>query len=57
MQVVEDWSSQLGDSDRERLEPINANHMDMCRFVNKSDPGYQQVGIHIQGVVEEAQCE
>ena len=56
IQVVEDGPSPLGDTKRERVEPINANHMDMCRFVDSSDPGYQQVGIHIQGIVEEAQC-
>ncbi|KAH8589753.1 hypothetical protein B0O99DRAFT_475591, partial [Bisporella sp. PMI_857] len=40
--IVPDFSSLLGDS-RERAETLDANHMDMCRFSNASDPNYRKV--------------
>jgi ankyrin repeat domain-containing protein 50 len=50
--VVEPWSSVVGDPGREHVEAINANHMDMCRFNSKDDPGYQQVGTEIKIIVQ-----
>lgn len=42
--IVENWSSSIGDHGSEPSESINANHMNMCRFYGKHDPGYKQVG-------------
>ena len=53
MQVVEDWSSQLGGPGRERLKPMKASHVDICRFVDKIDPKYLQVGVQIQKFIDE----
>ncbi|KAI1455732.1 hypothetical protein F4805DRAFT_434676 [Annulohypoxylon moriforme] len=41
--VVPDISSTLDDP-REHAESIPANHMDMCRYRDRTDPGYQKVG-------------
>ncbi|KAF2787773.1 hypothetical protein K505DRAFT_379365 [Melanomma pulvis-pyrius CBS 109.77] len=50
--VVENWSSQIGDHRSEPSESINANHMNMCRFCSKEDPGYKQVGGEIRNRVD-----
>ena len=52
-QVVENWSSSIGDHGSEPSESINANHMNMCRFYGRHDPGYKQVGGEIQSKVNE----
>lgn len=40
--VVLDYSSAIGDT-RERAETIQANHMEMCRFIGPEDPNYRKV--------------
>lgn len=40
LKVVPDISSFL-DDEREHAETISANHMDMCKFASKGDPGYR----------------
>ena len=50
-QVVPDFSSSLDDP-RERAEHINANHMELCRFSSRTDPGYVQVGGELSNLVE-----
>lgn len=42
MQVVPDFSSALGDP-REHAEPLDANHMEMCRMTSQDDPNYRKV--------------
>ncbi|KAE8161884.1 ankyrin repeat-containing domain protein [Aspergillus tamarii] len=49
--VVMDISSLLDDP-REHAEHINANHVDMCRFTGRGDPGYQQVGGELRKIVD-----
>ncbi|KAI3336670.1 hypothetical protein HD806DRAFT_542484 [Xylariaceae sp. AK1471] len=49
--VVPIESSKLGDA-RERAETIRANHMDMCRFATRDDPGYRKVSREIKSVYE-----
>lgn len=39
---MDNESSRLGDA-REATDFINANHMMMCRFRGKDDPGYRKV--------------
>ncbi|CAO2648328.1 Nn.00g075950.m01.CDS01 [Neocucurbitaria sp. VM-36] len=51
--IVENWSSQIGDHRMEPSESINANHMSMCRYYGRHDPGYKQVGGEIQSKVNE----
>jgi hypothetical protein len=42
-QIVKQEYATVGDPGRERVETINANHVDMCRFWGKGDPGYKKV--------------
>ncbi|KAM7203860.1 hypothetical protein V8F20_003866 [Naviculisporaceae sp. PSN 640] len=49
--VVSDLSSTLDDP-REHAETISANHMDMCRFKNREDPGYRKLSSEINGVMK-----
>ena len=51
--MVPDFSSSLGDP-LERAEHIDANHMEMCRFSSREDPGYTQVGGELASQVEDA---
>lgn len=44
--VVPDTSSTLDDP-REHAETIQANHMDMCKYSSRHDPGYQKVGLEL----------
>lgn len=46
-QVVPDYSSTLGDP-RERAEPLDANHMQMCRIFGPNDPNYRKVAGEIR---------
>lgn len=43
VQAVPDTSSSLDDP-REHAETIPSNHMNMCRFTSRNDPGYLKVG-------------
>jgi hypothetical protein len=45
-------SSTLGDK-RERAETINANHITMCKFWGREDPGYDQVGGELKTIVDQ----
>lgn len=45
--VVPDYSSLIGDA-RERAETIQANHMEMCRFIGHEDTGYLKVSGEIR---------
>ncbi|KAL9112920.1 MAG: hypothetical protein Q9227_002784 [Pyrenula ochraceoflavens] len=40
--IVPNFSSLLGDP-REHAETLQANHMDMCRFLDRQDPNYRKV--------------
>ena len=46
MQVVEEQSSILGLRDEIKI-PIEADHMAMCRFSSRNDPGYELVSGNI----------
>ncbi|ERF68793.1 hypothetical protein EPUS_06237 [Endocarpon pusillum Z07020] len=48
--VVPDSSSSLDDL-REHAETIHANHMNIVRFTDESDPGYRKVGGEIKRLV------
>ena len=45
-------SPTLGDR-RERAETIAANHINMCKFWGKEDPGYNQVGGELKTIVDQ----
>ncbi|KAK3987982.1 hypothetical protein QBC44DRAFT_111760 [Cladorrhinum sp. PSN332] len=44
--VVPDISSKL-DNPKEHAETISANHMDMCKFYSKTDPGFRAISHEI----------
>ncbi|KAK4217740.1 nacht and ankyrin domain protein [Rhypophila decipiens] len=48
--VVSHMSSTLDDP-REHADTISANHMDMCRFKNREDPGYRKISVEIKAVM------
>ncbi|KAM7201995.1 nacht and ankyrin domain protein [Rhypophila sp. PSN 637] len=48
--VVSHMSSTLDDP-REHAETISANHMDICRFKNREDPGYRKISVEIKAVM------
>ncbi|KAI9799667.1 MAG: hypothetical protein M1825_004402 [Sarcosagium campestre] len=49
--VVEDFSSALLET-QEHCETIDANHVSMCRFASKQDPGYRKV----VGILRQCVC-
>lgn len=53
-QIVENASSGLDDA-MERTHGIDANHVEMCRFVDLNDQGYIDVRRALQRYVVQAQ--
>jgi hypothetical protein len=51
LQVVPDFSSSLDDT-RERAQHIPGNHMAMCRFAKRDDPGYAQVVREMKEIID-----
>jgi hypothetical protein len=49
---VPDFSSTLNDP-LEKPETIDANHMEMCRFSGRDDPGYHQVSGELSDWIDE----
>ncbi|KAK4206609.1 hypothetical protein QBC37DRAFT_121152 [Rhypophila decipiens] len=49
--VVPDYSSSLGDP-RERVETLQANHRDMCRFTGAQDPNYRKVAGELRQIYQ-----
>ena len=52
--VVEDSSSYLGLAPLETTQPINSNHMDMCRFHGLDDVEYQKVAAALSSMARTA---
>jgi ankyrin repeat protein len=52
--VVEDSSSYLGLAPLETTQPINSNHMDMCRFHDLDDVEYQKVATALRSMARTA---
>jgi hypothetical protein len=48
--VVPDYSSSLDDP-RERAQHLPGNHMSMCRFTSRQDPGYGKIVGELQGIL------
>ena len=53
---MQDFSSSLDDT-RQHAQYIDANHKEMCRFTDRSDPGYQQVSGELRLLVEKLEQE
>ena len=52
-QVVDDFSSIIGDA-AEAQEGIDANHVQMCKFTSRDDPGYKKVFRVIRDLVKDS---
>jgi hypothetical protein len=52
-QVVNQNYSVIGDPGRARVFSINANHVGMCRYWGKTDPGYRRATGELEGCVRE----
>lgn len=47
-QIVPNESSEIGHAHNERKNFINANHMNMCRFKDENDDGYNKTRAEIK---------